>query len=54
MNVNDDRHTSFEKYLPLLLGLLVALLAGKALRKLFWTLFGMGMALHYSGIHPFG
>lgn len=54
MNVVDDTRNTLEKHMPLLLGLLVALLAGKALKKTFWTVFGMYMALHYSGIHLFG
>jgi hypothetical protein len=48
--VNDTRST-FDKYLPLLLGLLAALLAGRALRKMFWTAFGMCWALRATGIH---
>jgi len=43
-----------EKYVPLMFALLIAFLAGKALKKMFWTAFGMYMALHYSGIHRFG
>lgn len=54
MNVINDIRGTLEKHLPLLLGLLAALLVGKALKKTFWTVFGMYMALHYSGIHPFG
>ncbi|GLQ51332.1 hypothetical protein ACFFJT_09015 [Dyella flava] len=50
--INDTRST-FEKYLPLLVGLLVAFLAGKALKRTFWTLFGMYWALHATGIHLF-
>jgi hypothetical protein len=56
--INDNRVTDtiskWEKYLPLMFGLLIAFLAGKALKKMFWTAFGMYMALHYSGIHLFG
>lgn len=48
--VNDARST-LEKHLPLLLGLLVALLAGRMLKKMFWTLFGMYWALKATGIH---
>ena len=48
--VNDTRST-LDKYLPLLLGLLAALLAGRALKKMFWTAFGMYWALRASGIH---
>ncbi|MEP6898939.1 MAG: hypothetical protein ABI870_10440 [Rhodanobacter sp.] len=54
MNIGNETRSTLEKYLPLLLGLLAALLVGKALKKTFWTIFGMYMALHYSGIHPFG
>jgi hypothetical protein len=43
-----------EKHMPLMFALLIAFLAGKALKKMFWTAFGMYMALHYSGIHLFG
>jgi hypothetical protein len=53
MNVANDTRSTFEKYLPLLVGLLVAFLAGKALKRAFWTLFGMYWALHASGIHFF-
>jgi len=56
--MNDSRVTDtiskLEKYMPLMFGLLIAFLAGKALKKVFWTAFGMYMALHYSGIHLFG
>lgn len=54
MNVINDTRSTLERHMPLLLGLLLVLLAGKALKKMFWTLFAMYMALHYSGIHPFG
>ena len=54
MNVSSDTRNALDKYLPVLLGLLVALLVGKALRKALWGLFGVYMALHYSGMHPFG
>jgi hypothetical protein len=53
MNIVNDARSTLEKHMPLLLGLLVALLAGKALKKMFWSIFAMYMALHYSGIHPF-
>ncbi|MBB6248705.1 hypothetical protein [Rhodanobacter sp. A1T4] len=49
-----DTISKLEKYMPLMFGLLIAFLAGKALKKVFWTAFGMYMALHYSGIHLFG
>ncbi|MFZ0869175.1 MAG: hypothetical protein WAM90_00475 [Rhodanobacter sp.] len=54
MNVVNDTRSTLEKHMPLLLGLLVALLAGKALKKMFWTAFGMYWALRASGLHPFG
>ncbi|HET6433899.1 hypothetical protein [Dyella sp.] len=53
MNVVNDTRSTFERHLPLLLGLLAALLAGKALKKMFWTAFGMYWALRASGIHLF-
>lgn len=54
MNTTRDTRGTLDRYLPLLLGLLAALLAGKVLKKMVWSLFAMYMALHYSGIHPFG
>lgn len=54
MNIINDTRSTLEKNMPLLLGLLLALLAGRALKKMFWSIFAMYMALHYSGIHPFG
>src|SRR6185437_12306170 len=54
MNTVNDLRSTLEKHAPLLLGLLVVLLSARALKKMFWTVFGMYMALHYSGIHPFG
>jgi hypothetical protein len=50
----NDLFGKLEKYMPLMFALLIALVAGKALKKMFWTAFGMYMALHYSGIHLFG
>lgn len=54
MNVVNDSRSARERYLPRLLGLLAALLAGKALKKMFWTAFGMYRALRAGGIHRFG
>ena len=54
MNIIDDTRSTLEKHLPLLLGVLLALLACKALKKMFWTAFGMYWALRASGIHLFG
>ncbi|WP_198670150.1 hypothetical protein [Dyella sp. C9] len=51
MNIIHDTRSTLDKYLPLLVGLLVALLAGRALKKMFWTAFGMYWALRASGIH---
>jgi hypothetical protein len=53
MNVVNENRSTLDKYMPLLLGLLVAFLAGKALKKMAWTVFGMYMALHYNGIQLF-
>jgi len=52
-NINGN-HSTLEKYMPLLIGLLVAFLAGKALKKMFWTAFGMYWALRATGLHIFG
>ncbi|WP_445146769.1 hypothetical protein [Dyella sp. Tek66A03] len=54
MNIIDDMRGTLEKHMPLLLGLLVALLAARALKKMFWTAFGMYWALRASGIHLWG
>jgi hypothetical protein len=54
MNVVNDTRSTLEKHMPLLLGLLVALLAGKVLKKMLWMAFGMYWALRASGLHPFG
>lgn len=51
MNVINHSRSTLDKYLPLLVGLLAAWLAGKALRKMFWTAFGMYWALKATGIH---
>jgi hypothetical protein len=51
MNIINDTRSTLEKHMPLLLGLLVALLAGRALKKMFWTLFGMYWALRATGVH---
>jgi hypothetical protein len=53
MNVVNDTRSTLEKYMPLLIGLLVAFLAGKALKRSFWSLFGMYWALRAAGIHLF-
>jgi hypothetical protein len=39
--------------MPLLLGLLIAFLAAKSLKRTFWSLFGMYWALRATGIHLF-
>lgn len=54
MNAVNDLRSTLEKHAPLLLGLLLVLLSARMLKKTFWSLFGIYMALHYSGIHPFG
>lgn len=51
--INETRST-LERAMPILLALVIAFFAGRALQKMAWTAFGMYMALHYSGIHPFG
>lgn len=54
MNAANDLRSMLERHAPLLLGLLLVLLSARVLKKTFWTLFGMYMALHYSHVHPFG
>jgi hypothetical protein len=53
MNVLNDTRSTLEKHMPLLLGLLLGFLAGKALQRTFWSLFGMYWALRASGVHLF-
>jgi hypothetical protein len=53
MNVVNDTRSSLEKYMPLLIGLLAAFLAGNALKRMFWTVFAMYWAIHASGMHLF-
>ena len=53
MNVVNDTRSTLEKHAPLLIGLLIAFLAGKALKRTFWTLFAMYWAVHASGMHLF-
>ncbi|WP_181302334.1 hypothetical protein [Rhodanobacter sp. PCA2] len=54
MHAANDLRSTLEKHAPLLLALLLVLLSARMLKKTFWSLFGIYMALHYSGIHPFG
>ncbi len=54
MNIIHDTRSTLEKHMPLLLGLLVALLAGRALKKMFWTAFGVYWIFRTSGIHFWG
>jgi len=51
MNVINNSRSTLEKYMLLLVGLLAAWLAGKAIKKMFWTAFGMYWALKATGIH---
>jgi hypothetical protein len=51
MNATGHARSTFEKYLPLIAAALAVLLAGKALKRMFWTAFGMYWALRASGIH---
>jgi hypothetical protein len=51
MNTINDTRSTLDKYMPWMLALLSAFLAGKALRRMFWTAFGMYWALHATGIH---
>ncbi len=54
MQTDNRARSNFEKYLPLIVAVLAALLAGKALKRMFWTAFGMYWALRASGVHLFG
>ena len=54
MDIIDHMRSTLEKHMPLLLGLLVALLAARALKKMFWTAFGMYWVLRASGVHWWG
>ena len=52
MNAATDTRSTLEKYMPLLIGLLIAFVAGKALKRMFWTAFAMYWVFH--GMHMFG
>jgi hypothetical protein len=54
MNVINNSRSTLEKYMPLLIGLLIAFLAGKALKRSFWTLFVMYCAVRSIGMHGLG
>ena len=51
MNIINDTRSTLEKHMPLLLGLLVAWLTGRALKEMFWTAFGIFWVLKTIGIH---
>lgn len=53
MNTTNATRSTFDQYMPWLLGMLTVFLAGKALKRMFWTAFGMYWALHATGIHLF-
>jgi hypothetical protein len=53
MNTINNARSTLDKYAPLLVGLLAAWLAGKALQRAFWSMFGMYWALRAAGIHLF-
>jgi hypothetical protein len=53
MNAVNDTRSTLEKYMPVLVGLLAAFLAGKAIKRTFWSLFAMYWALHATGMHLF-
>lgn len=42
---------SLKRHVPLMLAVIAALLAGRALKRMFWTAFGMYWALRASGVH---
>jgi hypothetical protein len=53
MNTVDNARSTLDKYMPLLIGLLAAWLAGKALQRTFWSMLGMYWALRATWIHLF-
>jgi len=53
MNTINDTRSTLDKYMPWMIGLLGAFLVGKALKRMFWTAFGMYWVFHASGIHLF-
>ncbi|GLQ94171.1 hypothetical protein GCM10007901_31220 [Dyella acidisoli] len=53
MNTINETRSTLDKYMPWLIGLLAAFLAGKALKRMFWTAFAMYWALHATGMHIF-
>jgi len=53
MNTINDTRRTLDKYAPWLIALLAAFLAGRALKRVFWTAFAMYWAFHAIGIHVF-
>jgi hypothetical protein len=46
MNTINDTRSTLDKYMPWLIALLAAFLAGKALKRMFWTAFALYWPLH--------
>jgi len=46
MYTANNTRSTLETYMPWLIGLLAALLAGKMLKRMFWTAFAMYWAFH--------
>ena len=53
MNTINHTRSTLDTYMPWLIGLLAALVAGRALKRMFWTVFAMYWAFHATGMHLF-
>jgi hypothetical protein len=49
-NFSPPQRAAFEKYMPVMLAILVAWLCARGLRKMLWTAFGLFWAFHWSGM----
>ena len=49
--IHSNTRSTFDKYLPLMLGLLAAWMTGRALKKMFWTAVSMFWVVRAMGIH---
>lgn len=53
MNTVNDTRSTLDKYMPLLIGLLVAFFAGKALKRAFWMFWIVFWVTRGTGGHLF-
>ena len=49
-DLSSPHRATFEKYMPVVLAIMVAWLFARGIRKLLWTAFGLYWAFHFSGM----